>query len=125
MQGRRIKQTYGTKCQIWDVLDNLPKLINLFKYKYENEVLKKIMNYLKQVKNEMFEEMTQGYKPEQVVGKYISVLVDVKQVEMMLKRYMQFKGYPNQSVEHGKKICKNFNIPTGCIKELKQMLIEE
>lgn len=122
MQGRRIRLTYGRKCQLFDVLDNLPKLFDLFVYKYENEFLKRIMNYLSKLKNAMFEELTQGIKSDEVISKYIHILVDSKQVEMMFKRYCQFKGYPNQSVEQTKRVAKKYNLGTGCIRELKYMI---
>lgn len=122
MQGRRIRHTYGKNCQLFDILDDLPKMIFLFIEKYNNEVKKKIKKYLNDLKNEMFEEMTQGYSYEDVIKKYKAILIDSKQIELMLRRYFQFKGYTDQSIQLTKKINKNYNLSTHCINELLNIL---
>lgn len=122
MQGRRIRQTYGRNCQLFDILDDLPKMVYLFISKYNNEVVKRIKKYLNTLKMEMFEEMTQGYSYDDVIKKYITVLVDAKQIQAMLSRYYQFKGYPDQSIQLTKKINKKYKLNTVCIQQLLNIL---
>lgn len=122
MQGRRIKQTYGKDCQLFDILDELPKMIDLFVEKYENDVLKKINKYLARVKTKMFEEMSEGNKPKDVVEKFSPILVDRKQIQMAMKRYYQFKGYQDQSKAISKVLAKSYKLEEKCIYELTNLL---
>lgn len=122
MQGRRIRQTYGKDCQLFNILDELPKMINLFVEKYENDVLKKINKYLSKVKTKMFEEMSEGNKPKDVVEKFNTILVDRKQIQMAMKRYYQFKGYQDQSKAISKVLAKSYKLEENCIYELINLL---
>ena len=122
MQGRRIRQTYGNDCQLFEILDNLPKMINLFVEKYENDVLKKINKHLSKVKTKMFEEISEGNKPKDVVDKFSPILIDRKQIEMAMKRYYQFKGYQDQSKAISKVLAKGHKLEEKCIYELTNLL---
>lgn len=122
MQGRRIRATYGKDCQLFEILDKLPKMIELFVDKYENDVLKKINKYLSKVKTKMFEDLAEGIKPKDVVEKFSPILIDTKQIEMAMKRYYQFKGYQDQSKAITKVLAKSYKLEEKCIYELTHLL---
>ena len=122
MQGRRIRQTYGKECQLFDVLNDLPKMIDLFVEKYEKDVKRKIGKYINKVKQKMFEYLSEGEKPKDVVDKFSPILLDRKQIELAMRRYYQFKGYQDQSKAISKVLAKNYKLEENLIKEIDELL---
>lgn len=124
IQGRRIRQTYGNECSLFDILDNIQPLIKVFKLKYENDVKKKVKKYLAESKQIMFEELTNGLPPKYVFTKYRNLIVDSKQIQKTLERFYQFKGKQNQSKSISKVLAKSLCINTGTIKEISELLVK-
>lgn len=125
-QGRRIKQTYGgINCNVFDVLDDIDPLIEVFKAKFQGEVIKRIRYFLTESKNVMFEELTEGYRPKDVFSRYQGIIVDAKQIQKALQRYYLFCGKKDNSKPLCKIISKALNIETGVLKEFVNLLKED
>ena len=124
LQGRRLRQEYGKDVQLFDILNDLSKIIYLFKYKYLYDVKRRYYTFLKTIKQCMFEELTQGEKPRDVCVKYKNVIVDRRQIEMALKRYYEFKGYQDQSKSNSRSLSKKIFVKEGVIRELNTIFQE-
>lgn len=122
IQGRRIRQTYGEQCDLFDVLNDPQKLIDVFIVKYNNDIKKKIKSFLSETKEMIFEELTQGKRPKEICARYRNIIVDVKQIENALKQYYYFCGKQDQSKSHAKVLAKSLAINSGNIAEINAFL---
>lgn len=123
-QGRRIKLTYGKDCDLFDVLNNPQKLIDLFYEKYKFEIKNKVKKYLQESRQIMFENLTQGIKPKDVFSINRNLICDGLQIESTLKKYYNWKGLQNQSKSMCSRICKTLKINSGAIYEIYHLLDE-
>ena len=121
VQGRRIKKTYGNNCTLFDILENIEPLINVFKEKTNGEIKNKVKRFLAESKELMFEELTLGKKPIEVFGKYKNIIIDRKQMRLALKRYYEFKGAQDQSKALAKRLSDKFDVSSGVIREFNSL----
>ena len=121
-QGRRIRQAYGRNCTMFDILDNINCLTELFKYKFHNEVIERVRHYLTDAKNIMFEELTEGNRPKTVFSKYRNAIVDSKQIQKALERYYMFTGQQDKSKTLEKVLARSLGIESEVIKEFNDLL---
>lgn len=117
-QGRRIRQTYGKDCDLFDVLNDPQKLIDLFNDRYQKEVKLRVKRYLKESRQIMFEALTQGIRPKDVFAMYRNLVVDGIQVESTLKMYYKWKGKQDQSKSISKALFKSLSIKSGIVYEI-------
>lgn len=116
-QGRRIRQIYGVECDLFDVLSEPQKIIDLFCERYQKEIKFRIKKYLKESRQIMFEALTQGIRPKDVFSIYRNLIVDGVQVESTLKMYYKWKGKQDQSKSVSKALFKTLAINSGAVYE--------
>lgn len=124
LQGRRIRKTYGQNCDLFDVLNNLNSVVDLFEERYKHCVKRRVKKYLDYVKEITFEELTQGKPPRDVFVKYKDFIVDEKQIEMTLKRWNEFRGKNGQVKQLTKVISGKLGIRNGIIHQINVLLSE-
>lgn len=123
-QGRKIRQVYGQDCDVFSVLDNPQKLIDVYRKAYQFEIKNKVKKYLQKSQQLMFEFLTQGIKPIEVFSMCRNLLADSMQVESTLKKYYDWKGISNRAKCNAIKICKKLNIQSGAEYEIFHLLDE-